>query len=208
MDSRQQSDSHRFDAAASRLFAALQDGSAVSGEDYAAVSRWLVRWLERAFDFSRPDSEEATQEVLLRVAELAQASRPAIDAVERPGAYLMRLARNHAIDRTRRAARRDIALSEELSAVLPGHDDAIAALLDATATTAAVRAAMRAAGQAGDRVARQVVRAWLDLAEEVGAAPSSREVGRRVGVSHTTVNHALERFKSFFPADTADSIER
>jgi hypothetical protein len=50
-----------------------------------------------------------------------------------------------------------------------------------------------------------VVTVWLDMAQERGKEPSSRRVAERTGVSHTSVNQALRRFRSYFPDAAAGS---
>jgi len=47
----------------------------------------------------------------------------------------------------------------------------------------------------------RIVRAWLNLASMLGRAPSSREVGAQVGLSHTTVQTALAAFRDYFPPE-------
>jgi transcriptional regulator of aromatic amino acid metabolism len=78
-------------------------------------------------------------------------------------------------------------------------DDAIAALLDREATAASVQAALTAAVADGADLLAHVVASWLDLAEELGRPPSSREVAPRAGVSHTTVNTMLRELRGYFP---------
>lgn len=190
-----------FDAAASRLFAALRAGA--PGEtpphDLEVVGNWLRRWLRLSFrSLHLPESEadEEGQEILLRMFELDSTR---LTEIRNPAAYLTQLARNRTIDKMRRRASRHVELSDDLVAILASHDDEIATMLEATVTTAQIRAAMRAASQAGDDVALRVVSTWLDIADELGDPPTSRDVAARSNVSHTTVNQALKRFKSYFP---------
>lgn len=76
-------------------------------------------------------------------------------------------------------------------------DDAIARLLESTATAATLSSALRAAATAGDTALVDVVAAWLDLAQELGYAPSSRQVAAEAVTSHTAVNVALRRLRSY-----------
>lgn len=191
-----------FDAAAAELFHAFAHGDDTAAVSSAAgkVADRLRRVLERGYGLSTGEAEETAQDVMLKVLELAH-EPGALDEIANPPAFLMRLARNRAIDRLRRSSREDVELSPELASAVPGHDDAIAALLDATATAASVQDAMRAADAAEDHSTLEIVRLWLDMADELDTSPTSREVADRAGVSHTSVNSALKRFRTYFPVD-------
>jgi DNA-directed RNA polymerase specialized sigma24 family protein len=126
-----------------------------------------------------------------------------VRAVRRPGAFLNQLARNRTIDRLRRHGRRDAELSPEVAATTPSRDDAIAAMLDASATATLVRAGLTAASGAKDHLTVRVITAWLDLADERDEPPNSREVAVRAEVSHTSVNTALKRFRDYLPRPDA-----
>ena len=189
-----------FDAAAARLLDVPRHGDprSASSRDLQIVTKRLRYLLERSYGLSVSEAEETTQEVIVRVLELRlDPGEHPTEEIRNPGAYLIRLARNRAIDHVRRRARSDVELSDELQGILPSHDDEIAAMLDATVTSALVRAAVRAASEAGDHVTLRVISTWLDLADELGEPPVSREVAERAGVSHTTVNHALKRFRAY-----------
>jgi hypothetical protein len=73
--------------------------------------------------------------------------------------------------------------------------DNIAALLDSSATEDAVRAAMRTAIARGDALTARTVTTWLDMADLLGRAPSTREVAEKAQISHTSVATALKRFR-------------
>lgn len=147
----------------------------------------------RRCGLSEADAADGAQEVALSVIALGRKTTE----IRNPAAYLTRLAQNRAVDELRRSRRRDLTLTSATE--LPSDDDAIAALLEASATADAIRRAMRAAVEAEDHLALRVVSTWLDAADELGDAPPSREVARRAGVSHTSVNRALKRFRSYFP---------
>jgi hypothetical protein len=83
----------------------------------------------------------------------------------------------------------------------PSDDDEIARLLDRRADAERVRAALRESVADGRHDLVRIVRAWLNLASILGRAPSSREVGAQVGLSHTTVQTALAAFRDYFPPE-------
>jgi DNA-directed RNA polymerase specialized sigma24 family protein len=206
----------RFDAAAARLFEALSaDPVAAStsrefldarAQDVHTIAASLSRLLLRQpVGLSDSEAEEIAQEAIMKVVEQAQEAPASLREIRNPGAYMTTIARNRAIDHVRRRARSDLELSDELARVLPSHDDEIAALLDANATATVVREAVRLASEAQDYVALRVVSTWLDMADELGEAPTGREVGERAKVSHTTVNQALKRFASYCLSVSGDA---
>lgn len=160
--------------------------------------------LRRSYGFGEADAADAAQDAILSLLETATRSEGTRADIQNPAAYLTWLARNRAIDRLRAASHQTAAPLEDRPSVPPGDDDdAIAALLDRSATASSVAIAMRAALDAGDELAVRVVTAWLNVAEELGEAPPSRRVAIRADVSHTTVNQALRRFASYFPTERA-----
>jgi hypothetical protein len=50
--------------------------------------------------------------------------------------------------------------------------------------------------EAGEHDVMRTVTVWLDLAEQHGDAPSSRQVAPHAEVSHTTVTKHLTRFRA------------
>ena len=159
----------------------------------------MLRSVLRRYGLSDSDSEDAAQEIMLKIISLGDA----LPDIDKPAAYLTRAARNRAIDELRRRRRggEDIELTPVLAERLPAHDDRIAALLADTVTAEVVRQAMRSAVLAHDHLVLRVVSSWLDVADELGEAPVSRHVAERAGVSHTSVNQALRRFRQYFPDD-------
>lgn len=132
-----------------------------------------------------------------KVALLKRLRSESQERVRHPAALLLVIARRLALDQLRSAwVQRTEPLPEELLEV-PGDDDAIAALLSRDATAEVIADAMRTAAQQGDDVAVRCVAVWLDLAEQHGAAPTSREVAALASVSHTTVAVALARFRRY-----------
>lgn len=174
-------------------------------EDFRRVLAALVRFVT-AFGFNPDDAEEVAQEAIV------QAYRRDLGEIENLGAFLFWTARNRAIDRSRRARRRAgtetlTASVEDVAAVshYSAEDDGIAALIERDASGALVEHGLRAANAADDRLVVRVVAAWLELANETGEAPSSRDVAPRAGLSHTSVNQALSRFRDYFPGPDARS---
>jgi DNA-directed RNA polymerase specialized sigma24 family protein len=180
-----------FDDAASGLIEASSDAS-LDPQALTILLDGLVRVLRTSrFHLSSEDAEDVAQEAVIRLVEFARTD--AADRVHKPGAYLIRVAQHLAIDRARQATV-SMSAPEDLE-TLATDDDAIAALLDADASVSLIEGAMRAAVSAGDHLAVRVVVHWLDLAQKFGEAPSSRAVAQRTGLSHTSVNKALSRFR-------------
>lgn len=191
-----------FDRAAIRLMAAAQGsnhalGEEVTGEDYRVVASALERFA-KGFRLSGDDAEEVVASVLAEMLGRTRADRD----VRHPGAYLFWTTRNRVLDRLRQESRHPTESldSESLDRGLGWYsdeDDAIARLLERRATTEMIDAALRAAAAADDQVAVRVVAVWLELAEELGREPTSREVAPEADTSHTTVSNALRRFKTY-----------
>lgn len=192
-----------FDDAATQLFHAFAQGddATIASQNVRTVADRLHRLLQRSYGLSSAEAEETAQDVIVKVIELARTPGGGLDQVRNPGAYLTRLARNRAIDQIRRSSRDDAELSPELAHSLPSRDDAIAALLDASATAARIRAAMQTADRLGDHLALETVRLWLDMADKTGEPPSSRDIATKARVSHTAINQALRRFRRYLPAN-------
>jgi DNA-directed RNA polymerase specialized sigma24 family protein len=198
------SDKPTFDQLAARLVSAAEahDEKAFALEDYRAVLKTLARYA-RGFGFSSADAEEIAAAALADA--LSHSSDPTKDEVRKAGAYLFRTTRNRALDARRRARLRDDELLvEDLEEGVPAryysqNDEDIARLINNDATVALLEDALRAAAAAEDHIVGHVVEAWLDLADELRKTPTSREVAREIGMSHTTVNHALRRLRDYFP---------
>jgi hypothetical protein len=61
------------------------------------------------------------------------------------------------------------------------------------------------AWEARDDTVVRVVFTWLEVAADTGEPPSARAVAERIGMSHTAVSDAMERFKKYLPRGTGDS---
>ena len=208
-----------FEAAARRLLGGFSGGeSSASGEDLDLVTTVLARSVRGVGVRSREDAEEIAHEAVFR------ASRAKRDHVSHAGAYLLAIAKHLAIDQWRKDVRRagKEVLTGDIAEFATAHygdtfetseggplgyysaqDDAVAQLLEQTITARAVEHALRAANSADDVVTVRVVSTWLELAETTRRPPSSREVARRAGVSHTSVNRALQRFRRYVASGRA-----
>lgn len=176
-----------FGPAARRLSRAFAEDAAPSGEDHAAVRAGLIRALLARFRSLGPDELlDVVDEAVIR---LLSESRRQGSELDKPAGWLVRTASNMAHDRVRRQAR-----SGELRHE-PWRDDETFQLIEAAWSSQSIRTALAQAVAAGEWTVVTVVTAWIDLASETGSAPSSRQVGQRVELSHTTVNEALNRFR-------------
>jgi RNA polymerase sigma factor (sigma-70 family) len=189
-----------FDDAVQRLVNTIAEaGPPASSEDLAVVVRALRRMLASRWSLSgAEDIDDAIADTLGRFAQAVRSGR--IDAAKgSPAAYLATMARHAVFDRLRRAHTEGV--HEPLSAgadEVPA-DDEIARWLSAEADLQAITAAVAAALAARDYRTVEVVARWLDLAQATGERPSSREVARATGLSHTTVNQALKRLTKYLP---------
>lgn len=174
----------------------------IAPEDYQLVLATLSRFA-LGFGLSRSDAEELAAEALAEV--FVRSTDESKDPIRQPVGYLFWTTRNRVFDRHRRARARD---ETELRSDESGgglgvryysqEDDALVRLLDSDASADQLDDALRAAAAADDMLVVRVVAAWLELAEELDKAPTSREVGPKVGVSHTSVNQALRRLRTYF----------
>jgi RNA polymerase sigma factor (sigma-70 family) len=195
--------------AARELLEAVRSGRAgtVAPEQLRLVFDWLTRTLKRSYGFPENDAADAAQDAILSLLEVASGDEGSRE-IRNPAAYLTWLARNRALDRLRRRDFEKAADFEEaVDASRGGDDERIAALFDRAASSAAIEHALRTALDAQDELAVRVVTVWLDIAAEVGKAPSSRQVAQRTGVSHTSVNQSLRRFRTYFPKEVADTSD-
>jgi hypothetical protein len=190
-----------FDVAVQRLLRTIDGGEAASTADLDRIQRVLANFLAARFpDLGDPD--DVASEAVARFTQAAQ--QGLVDARRRPAAYLIRIARNASLDRLRQEGRVDVV--PEPPDLEGGLDDqAIVQLLNRDASCHLVSDAISAANLAGDHMVVVIVTIWLDLAESLSQAPTTREVGERAGVSHTTVVDALKRFRGCFPEQASDS---
>lgn len=151
----------------------------------------LTRWLSRR-GLGPQDLDEVCSDAILRL--IQQVQRGKLDPQRPPGAWLRVVADHLAIDALRRRARAAGVPLDEDQHTSASDDDELAALLDRSAAATDVRRTLREAADAGDHEIVRVVVTWLGLASANGEAPSTRDVGARLGVSHMTVQRALRAF--------------
>lgn len=194
--------SARFDAAAARL---LRGGpNRATAADITTVLQWLTGTIRRRYPSVEHD--EIAQEALARVFALAPEDA---NAIVNPAAYMTRVAQHLAVDAVRRATTLtadtpliEVAASKRRTDCTS--EDEMAVLLDRSATHASVTAAIGLALAQEDFLTVRVVTVWLDLADESGSVPSSRDVAERANASHTSVNKALARFRALIQRSDPD----
>jgi DNA-directed RNA polymerase specialized sigma24 family protein len=138
------------------------------------------------------DPDDVVQGTLTRLLERSE--RLASTPVEHAWGYLLGATRNAAIDAIR-SRRRQRQVPLDAVAEPASSEDAIAQLIDRDASRSAVVESLRTYVDAGDKLTVRIITVWLDVADELGRAPSTREVAARAGVSHTSVATALTRFR-------------
>ena len=196
----QQSASDGFGDAVDRIVDAVRRGRPGHGADLDAVLCGLIRYLRPRFGGVLGDLSDVASEAILRFMERLS-ERDDID--ERGGAGLLTtIARNIAVDAVRASGRQvsleGLGVRAEDEAVA---EDEIAALLGRGADAAAVESGLAAAFWNGDFEVVRIVRIWLDLADELGRAPTLRESACACGTSHTTIARALDRFAGYVPRE-------
>jgi DNA-directed RNA polymerase specialized sigma24 family protein len=157
----------------------------------AIVLEQLRRYVARTFPDL--DADDVVQSTITRLLGRSEPLR--VSEIENAWGYLLVTTRYAAIDAIR-ARRRRSEVQLEGVPERPSPDDAIAALIDRQATHAAVLVALRTLIAEGDALTVPIITTWLDVADELGRSPSTREVAPRAGVSHTTVATALRRFRA------------
>jgi DNA-directed RNA polymerase specialized sigma24 family protein len=164
------------------------------------VTEHLPLLLSRRIKAENRDPQDIAQEALTRFIRAAGAGR--VDPDHSPAGYLLTIAMNLMRDDIKGAIPTAV-----LTEALPGPEadvDHVSRLLDRLASADSVRRGLARAYDKGDRMALDVVRAWLDLAHRLGEAPPSRAVAEEVGVSKSTVANVLDRFKGYLAEEHAD----
>jgi len=176
---------------AAARFVAAPD--ALSSADYTELRDALRRYLASRFPTLTPDDvDDVSAETVERV--LAAARRGRVDPKGNPAGYLLRAAHNAAVQRLRRSRETPTPNWQVPDAV---GDDEVASALLRRADATAVRRALAAAYRAEDTTVVRVVTYLLDELEETGVLPSNRRAGADLGLSHTGVAKARERFRAF-----------
>jgi DNA-directed RNA polymerase specialized sigma24 family protein len=186
-----------FDLAVSRLLETLAGAGSAAGaasRDVIEITGALTRFIAARFPRSR-DADDIASEAVARFVEAAKSGR--VSAQGRPAAYLTRIAQNAAIDRLRQEGR--VEAFAEVPTGEVADEEAIVRLLDSDATCQRVSEGIDAANRAGDHTVVLVITHWIDTAQTLSRAPTSREVGHRADVSHATVSEAMRRFRRYLP---------
>lgn len=185
------SPSSAFERAVRALAQSARDGRPAPPGAFDRVHGTLISFVRSRAGVRVHDAEDAAAEAIERLVVAARDGR--LDLDDRPGSYLLTVARRVAVDQWRRHGAR-----EELTDQPPEQatDDEVIRMLDADATGARIQAALRRAYEE-DVAMSLVIRTWLDMAWESGSEPSTRAVGERAGVSHSTVVRALARFREY-----------
>jgi DNA-directed RNA polymerase specialized sigma24 family protein len=191
-----------FDSAVGRLYDEITGVANASRTDLSTVTAHLQSLLRRQFGGSpRLQAEDAAQSAVVRFTAAVQ--RGGVRRETAPQ-FLIEIARNLGKDLARKDFRgRELPTdwAEMAPNTPPSNDDEVARLLDRRADSERVRAALRQSVAEDRHDLVRIVRAWLNLASMLGRAPSSREVGAQVGLSHTTVQTALAAFRDYFPPE-------
>jgi DNA-directed RNA polymerase specialized sigma24 family protein len=173
------------------LAAVIREGRTLSSGDVEPVALLLRRWLSKR-RLIEADLDETIAESLARLVSVVEAG--SLDAARPAGAWLRVVADHLAVDMIRRHGRREVLPFDETVYATGSDDDALARLLDASAAASDVRRALQMAQDQGQTTVVRVVTVWLGLAEANGEPPGSRDVAERIGVSHMTVQRALNSF--------------
>jgi DNA-directed RNA polymerase specialized sigma24 family protein len=185
---------NRLDQAALDLASDVDSPS----EEIHRLLAWLTRNLRGRFvgQIAETDLEEIASDAVQRFMTAARQGR--VSASGNPSGYLARIAMNAAIDRLRKDHRMTLVDPSDLVDLGGSYatDDEIAARLDGRADASLIRRALSAARGAGDSTVVRVVTYLLEEIERTGEVPSARAAGAALGLSHTGVAKALERFRA------------
>jgi hypothetical protein len=188
-----------FEDSVTRLFESISSGRAVAGqEDLDVVIKGLGRYIHAAFPkLTRDDIVDVVNTSLLRFTEATNAGR--VDTSGNLGGYLATIGRNVALDMLRQMKR--LAPTREETPEPPGeYDPRLESVIDALQSAAIIQTAMGRARAAGDHGVNDVVRAWLNLADQKDDKPTLREVATALGISHTEVRIRLRRLAGYLPS--------
>jgi DNA-directed RNA polymerase specialized sigma24 family protein len=158
-----------------------------------AVRALLRLWLSRR-RLDPDERESVCDDAILRLIQMARDGR--LDPDRPPGALLRVIADHLALDVIRGRPRYQTVNVAEFVIVDDAEDERIARMLLAEAAAADVRRALLSTAEDGRDDVVRIVSAWLGLAAANDEAPSTRELAERLGVSHMTVQRALQTFKS------------
>jgi DNA-directed RNA polymerase specialized sigma24 family protein len=118
-------------------------------------------------------------------------------SIEYPMAYLRATADRSAYVLLRKKAHLHLDI-DDVAPIMS--DDAAAAAFNGSATSIDIKLFMRQLADDDDESAYKVLSYLLDEIQQTGRTPTSREIGAKVGLSHTGVAKALQRIRSRFLA--------
>jgi DNA-directed RNA polymerase specialized sigma24 family protein len=180
-----------LDEAVIRVVRLVEGRGDASSSDLDVVVQALERLVRYAYPAVAHEASDIAEEAVVRLVHAIR--RGLLDRQRSPTAYLKAIARNEAVSRLRSPR------SETRSVVQGEEDPNLYTFLNRHAAKTDIDSAWVEAKRRTDNTVLRVVASWLDLSAELGRAPTTREVGRLAGVSHTAVRQALDRFKSYFP---------
>lgn len=176
------------------LVAVARAGREPSIAQLQAVLDVLRVWLAKR-SLTNEDREEVSADAVFRLLRVARDGT--LDPARPAGAWLRVVADHLALDALRRQRRvPELELFEEIHSDVR-EEERLVAFLESTAAESDVRDAMRAAAAAGEHEVVRVIASWLALARANGEAPSTRELGERLGLSHMSVQRTLRKFKGW-----------
>ena len=162
--------------------------------DVTSLEHGLTVWLgSRLPGIGVEKRAEYAGEAVQRFLIAASQGRVRVDSAGEPAAYLRQTARNLALDEAKSPRARAEPLNE---AVAAEGDQALLRMFDRAATRARIVQGIRRSWDEADGTSVRVMMEWIRLAESDGEAPSNRAVAASLGMSHTAVNDALERFRN------------
>jgi len=186
----------------------LLDDPATMTEDELKAIRSLIMIYLRGRLSRAVDVEDLTQDTLMRLIQRQlKSNRIEAREVRNPIGYVLGVAQRTAVDhwRATHVEGGAIDLNEDIE-LIPASDDEIARLLDRQAGAQQVRDALKLAVAHRDETVVRVVAFILDHLQEHGQPPSNRSVGSALGLSHTGVAKALDRYRSLLAQAAREGI--
>lgn len=181
-----------FDLSVMRLCSAvMSDPTGAQSHDLVTIQSVLAQAIRSVHHRLEPhEIADIADEAIFRFVTAIKEGR--INIEQRPAGYLVSIARNLSIDRGRRP------VPAPLDDWDAAEEDKSLPIIEALSHRDAVRTAIRRAREASDHSVTRVVIAWRVLHDELGRAPTSREVSRRADLSHTAVLNTLQRARNYF----------
>lgn len=170
---------------------------------YLYMSRILRSYIRYRWPaFTADDIEDIVTDTVLKTTD--RATRSIDDIAKWPGGgYVIQTAYTTAVDKWRRLHRRqerEEPVDQAILAEVLISDDDIAARFEQSETARSMVLALQRVRKAEDHMTFRVVTAALDETEAEGRPPSNRKLAERLGLSHTSVNAAMKRFRTYYLA--------